>query len=161
MSRLATDRSERLVSNATLHALPWHVSAPRPDSFVTSLPPGSQVVLLGQGDSGTSPTLKKMRLIHRVRSTTPKIESFHQLVSENLTRGLKYLLDVLPDMQLELSEAYGDIYYEEGCIDAEVEGGRNMGGERRMRTGRRGGTTSEDIAAHLALIDHAEDIADS
>jgi hypothetical protein len=110
------------------------------------------VVLFGQCDSGTLPTLKKMCLIHCVRSTTPKIESFHQLVSENLTRGLKYLLDALPDMRPELPEAYGDIYYEEGCIDVGVEGGRNMGGERRMKTGRCGGTTSEDIAVRIIVL---------
>ncbi|KAJ7885963.1 hypothetical protein B0H14DRAFT_3431592 [Mycena olivaceomarginata] len=93
---VATDRPERLVFNATLHALTSHLSA-RWSSSASATP-------------ATLPTLKKMCLIHRVRSTTPKIESFHQLVSENLTHGLKYLLDALPDMRPELLEAYGDIY---------------------------------------------------
>ncbi|KAJ6451199.1 heterotrimeric G protein alpha subunit 4 [Mycena sanguinolenta] len=71
-----------------------------------------KVLLLGSGDSGKSTILKQMRLIHRVPFTTPEIESFRQLVFENLTRGLKYLLDALPDMELELPEAYSDADYE-------------------------------------------------
>jgi hypothetical protein len=36
-------------------------------------------------------------------------ESFRQLVFDNLTRGLKYLLDALPDMGLALPEVYSNL----------------------------------------------------
>ncbi|KAF8131748.1 guanine nucleotide-binding protein alpha-2 subunit [Mycena galopus ATCC 62051] len=63
------------------------------------------VLLLGSGDSGKSTILKQMRLIHKVPFSPQETESFRQLVFENLTRGLKYLLDALPDMALELPTA--------------------------------------------------------
>ncbi|KAJ7452662.1 heterotrimeric G protein alpha subunit 4 [Mycena latifolia] len=70
-----------------------------------------KVLLLGSGDSGKSTILKQMRLIHRVPFSPQETESFRQLVFDNLTRGLKYLLDALPDMALELPPA----------IEADVE----------------------------------------
>ncbi|KAJ6605462.1 hypothetical protein DFH09DRAFT_1121413, partial [Mycena vulgaris] len=47
-----------------------------------------------------------MRVIHRVPFSPPRQETefFRQLVFDNLTRGLKYLLDALPDMGLALPD---------------------------------------------------------
>jgi hypothetical protein len=44
------------------------------------------------------------------------MESFRQHVFENLTRGFKYLLDVLPEMGLELPSSYTDVDPETGCV---------------------------------------------
>lgn len=45
-----------------------------------------------------------MRLIHKLPFSTQEIESYRQLVFENLTRGLKYLIDAMEDMELKVSE---------------------------------------------------------
>jgi guanine nucleotide-binding protein subunit alpha, other len=45
-----------------------------------------------------------MRLIHRVPFSPAEIESYRQLVFNNLTHGLKYLLDAMYDMDLKVSE---------------------------------------------------------
>jgi guanine nucleotide-binding protein subunit alpha, other len=45
-----------------------------------------------------------MRLIHRVPFSSQEVESYRQLVFNNLTHGLKYLLDAMEDMNLEVSE---------------------------------------------------------
>ncbi|KAJ7652667.1 heterotrimeric G protein alpha subunit 4 [Mycena polygramma] len=80
-----------------------------------------KVLLLGSGDSGKSTILKQMRLIHKVPFSPQETESFRQLVFDNLTRGLKYLLDALPDMELELPETYtGLIERAEDLKDGEV-----------------------------------------
>ena len=63
-----------------------------------------KVLLLGSGDSGKSTILKQMRLIHRVPFSAQEIESYRQLVFNNLTHGLKYLLDAMEDMNLAVSE---------------------------------------------------------
>lgn len=63
-----------------------------------------KVLLLGSGDSGKSTILKQMRLIHRVPFSSQEIESYRQLVFDNLTRGLKYLLDAMEEMELKVSE---------------------------------------------------------
>ena len=44
-----------------------------------------------------------MRLIHRVPFSTQEVESFRQLIFNNLTHGLKYVLDSMEDMQLVVS----------------------------------------------------------
>ncbi|THH31576.1 hypothetical protein EUX98_g2608 [Antrodiella citrinella] len=67
-----------------------------------------KVLLLGSGDSGKSTVLKQMRLIHRVPFSTQEIESYRQLVFNNLTHGMKYLIDSMEDMGISLSEAYGE-----------------------------------------------------
>lgn len=45
-----------------------------------------------------------MRLIHRVPFSAQEIESYRQLTFDNLTRGLKYVLDAMEDMDLKVSE---------------------------------------------------------
>lgn len=45
-----------------------------------------------------------MRLIHKLPFSAQEIESYRQLVFENLTRGLKYLIDAMEDMELKVSE---------------------------------------------------------
>lgn len=39
-----------------------------------------------------------MRLIHKMPFSSQEIESYRQLVYDNLTRGIKYILDAMPDM---------------------------------------------------------------
>lgn len=63
-----------------------------------------KVLLLGSGDSGKSTILKQMRLIHKIPFAPHEIESYRQLIFENLTRGLKYLLDAMEDMELKVLE---------------------------------------------------------
>ena|ERR1700722_18669329 len=45
-----------------------------------------------------------MRLIHKVPFTPEEIESYRQLVFNNLTHGIKYVLDAMEDMELKVSE---------------------------------------------------------
>jgi len=63
-----------------------------------------KVLLLGSGDSGKSTVLKQMRLIHKVPFSTQEIENYRQLVFNNLTQGLKYLLESMEDMELQVSD---------------------------------------------------------
>ncbi|KAK0191997.1 guanine nucleotide-binding protein alpha-2 subunit [Armillaria mellea] len=63
-----------------------------------------KVLLLGSGDSGKSTVLKQMRFIHRVPFSPQEIESYRQLTFDNLTRGLKYVLDAMEDMDLKVQE---------------------------------------------------------
>jgi guanine nucleotide-binding protein subunit alpha len=44
-----------------------------------------------------------MRLIHRIPFTTAETEHFRQLIFENLTRGLRSILDAMVDMELTVS----------------------------------------------------------
>lgn len=44
-----------------------------------------------------------MRLIHRVPFSSQEVESFRQLIFNNLTHGLKYVLDSMEDMELAVS----------------------------------------------------------
>jgi guanine nucleotide-binding protein subunit alpha len=44
-----------------------------------------------------------MRLIHRILFSPQEVETFRQLVFNNLTHGLKYLLDAMEDMDLAVS----------------------------------------------------------
>ncbi|KAI0785911.1 heterotrimeric G protein alpha subunit 4 [Abortiporus biennis] len=64
-----------------------------------------KVLLLGSGDSGKSTILKQMRLIHRVPFSAQEIETYRQLVFNNLTHGMKYLLDSMEDMNIEISDS--------------------------------------------------------
>ena len=45
-----------------------------------------------------------MRLIHKVPFSPAEIEHYRQLVFDNITRGLRYLLDAMEDMELKVSE---------------------------------------------------------
>lgn len=63
-----------------------------------------KVLLLGSGDSGKSTILKQMRLIHKMPFTPSEIEHYRQLVFDNLTRGIRYVLDAMEDMELKVSE---------------------------------------------------------
>lgn len=47
--------------------------------------------------------LQQMRLIHRIPFSPQEVETFRQLVFNNLTHGLKYLLDAMEDMDLAVS----------------------------------------------------------
>ncbi|CDO70956.1 hypothetical protein BN946_scf184829.g65 [Trametes cinnabarina] len=62
-----------------------------------------KVLLLGSGDSGKSTILKQMRLIHRVPFSSQEIESYRQLVFNNLTHGLYSVIEAMEDMELEVS----------------------------------------------------------
>ncbi|KAH9836650.1 heterotrimeric G protein alpha subunit 4 [Rhodofomes roseus] len=61
-----------------------------------------KVLLLGSGDSGKSTILKQMRLIHRVPFSPQEVESYRQLVFNNLTHGMKYVVDAMEDMELSV-----------------------------------------------------------
>ncbi|KAF5312023.1 hypothetical protein D9619_003664 [Psilocybe cf. subviscida] len=61
-----------------------------------------KVLLLGSGDSGKSTVLKQMRLIHKLPFQPHEIEHYRQLVFDNLTRGLRYVLDAMEDLDLEV-----------------------------------------------------------
>jgi hypothetical protein len=45
-----------------------------------------------------------MRLIHQVAFSSQEIESYRQLVFDNLTRGMKAVLDAMDDMELKVTE---------------------------------------------------------
>ncbi|CAE6426258.1 unnamed protein product [Rhizoctonia solani] len=62
-----------------------------------------KVLLLGSGDSGKSTVLKQMRVIHNDKFTPQEIESYRQLVFNNIIRGAVMLVDALLAMQLQLS----------------------------------------------------------
>ncbi|OJT08510.1 Guanine nucleotide-binding protein alpha-2 subunit [Trametes pubescens] len=68
-----------------------------------------KVLLLGSGDSGKSTILKQMRLIHRVPFSSQEIESYRQLVFNNLTHGLSNVIDAMEDMDLDVSEENKDL----------------------------------------------------
>ncbi|KAI1789170.1 heterotrimeric G protein alpha subunit 4 [Ganoderma leucocontextum] len=68
-----------------------------------------KVLLLGSGDSGKSTILKQMRLIHRVPFSSQEIESYRQLIFNNLTHGLKNVIDAMDDMELEVSPENRDL----------------------------------------------------
>jgi guanine nucleotide-binding protein subunit alpha, other len=51
-----------------------------------------------------------MRLIHSVPFSAQERESYRQLIFNNLTEGMKYLLDAMEEMDLKLSEANEQYY---------------------------------------------------
>ena len=46
---------------------------------------------------------KQMRLIHRVPFKPEEVESYRQLIFNNLTHGMKYVIESMDDMGLEVS----------------------------------------------------------
>lgn len=50
-----------------------------------------------------------MRLIHRVPFSSQEIESYRQLIFNNLTHGLKNVIDAMDDMELEVSPENRDL----------------------------------------------------
>lgn len=59
-----------------------------------------------------------MRLIHRVPFSAQEVESYRQLVFNNLTHGLKYLLDAMEDMELQVSPENADaVHVIEDAVD--------------------------------------------
>ncbi|KAF7368143.1 Guanine nucleotide-binding protein alpha-2 subunit [Mycena sanguinolenta] len=102
-----------------------------------------KVLLLGSG---------RLWQIHH-----PQTNASHPPCPLHPTRD-RYLLDALPDMELELPEIYTDIY--EGG-EAEASGKDGYVAKRGMRgAGTEEGTRPDGIATDLALIEHAEDIGD-
>ncbi|KAH7330741.1 guanine nucleotide-binding protein alpha-2 subunit [Rhizoctonia solani] len=61
-----------------------------------------KVLLLGPSDSGKSTILKQMRIIHNDKFTPQEIESYRQLVFNNIVRGAVMLSDALPAMGMQL-----------------------------------------------------------
>ena len=50
-----------------------------------------------------------MRLIHKVGFSSQEREHYRQLIFDNLTRGLKYVLDAMEDMELKVKD--GNVQY--------------------------------------------------
>ncbi|EJT99100.1 heterotrimeric G protein alpha subunit 4 [Dacryopinax primogenitus] len=67
-----------------------------------------KVLLLGSGDSGKSTILKQMRLIHRVPFTDNEIESFRQLVFQNLLEGMRLLLEAAELLDIKIGPEQQD-----------------------------------------------------
>ncbi|KAG6826267.1 hypothetical protein H0H92_000505 [Tricholoma furcatifolium] len=63
-----------------------------------------KVLLLGSGDSGKTTLLKQMRLLHMPFSPQ-EIESYRQLIFDNITWGLRFLINAMDGMELEVSKA--------------------------------------------------------
>jgi len=122
-----------------------------------------KVLLLGSGDSGKSTILKQMRLIHRVPFSAQETESFRQLVFDNITRGLNYLLDAVHDMDLDMPSAYTAVYPEDdpegraGYVCGWAPGENGGGGKRGPN---KDGVKPDALAADLQLVENAEDLRD-
>lgn len=59
---------------------------------------------------------QQMRLIHRVPFSPEEIENYRQLVFNNLTTGMAYVLEAMEDMGLEVAEE--NLPYVEMIINA-------------------------------------------
>lgn len=66
-------------------------------------PQGVQLIRRSYCRCRPTDTLQQMRLIHRVPFSSQEVESFRQLIFNNLTHGLKYVLDSMEDMELAVS----------------------------------------------------------
>lgn len=76
-----------------------------------------KVLLLGSGDSGKTTILKQLGLLHQMSFSAQEVESYRNLVFNNITRDLKYLLDTVSytDLQehrpcIRLIEQVQDLY---------------------------------------------------
>ncbi|KAJ7481009.1 heterotrimeric G-protein alpha subunit, GPA2-like protein [Mycena galericulata] len=65
----------------------------------------AKILLLGSADSGKSTLLKQMRIIYSVPFSSHEIESYRQLVFDNLGLGIQPLLESLSDFGLSLPHA--------------------------------------------------------
>jgi len=52
--------------------------------------------------------LQQMRLIHHVPFSPQEVEFFRQIIWNNLTHGVKYILDSMEDMELKVSSENSD-----------------------------------------------------
>ncbi|KAF8638677.1 hypothetical protein AX17_002022 [Amanita inopinata Kibby_2008] len=77
-----------------------------------------KVLLLGSGDSGKSTVLKQMRVIHKVPFSPQEIEMYRQIAFDNITRGLRYVLEAMDEMELKLSE--GNLVHAD-LVDSVIE----------------------------------------
>ena len=48
--------------------------------------------------------IQQMRLIHKVPFSSQEIENYRQLVFNNLTFGLRYVLEAMEEMELEVAD---------------------------------------------------------
>ncbi|KAG8835769.1 hypothetical protein FRC17_001163 [Serendipita sp. 399] len=64
-----------------------------------------KILLLGSGDSGKSTVLKQMRLIHQVGFSPQEIESYRQLVFNNLVHGMRLVLESMSIFSLDVEPA--------------------------------------------------------
>ncbi|KAJ7609486.1 heterotrimeric G-protein alpha subunit, GPA2-like protein [Roridomyces roridus] len=116
-----------------------------------------KVLLLGSGDSGKSTVLKQMRVIHQVPFTEQERESYRQLVWENVVRGVKYLLDSMADMGIEMPEVYANAAPKREGLEGE-EG--KTPGDDLPRHADYPEVGIDEIAADVAMIETAEDLRD-
>ncbi|KAJ7217520.1 G-protein alpha subunit-domain-containing protein [Mycena rebaudengoi] len=123
-----------------------------------------KLLLLDSGDSGKSTIVKQMRLIHRPFSMQ-EVESYRQVIFDNLTRGLNDLLDALLDMDLELPPTYTHVYpmddprgrggYVQGWAPGEC-GGMNRIGDGQDEKGAK----PDDLQTDVELIKSAPILCD-
>ncbi|KAJ7501230.1 G-protein alpha subunit-domain-containing protein [Mycena galericulata] len=124
-----------------------------------------KVLLLGSGDSGKSTLLEQMRLFHGMSFSAREIDSYRQLIFDNLMRGVKYLLDDLLDMGLELPPAYTHVYSKDdyrgrgGYVQGWAPG--ECGGMGRMGDGPdEEGVKPDELLTDVRLIGSAPDLRD-
>jgi len=69
-------------------------------------PEGTRVLFSGPPRATTELTIfaQQMRLIHKVPFSPQEIENYRQLVFNNLTYGLRYVLEAMEDMELEVAD---------------------------------------------------------
>ncbi|KAF8145037.1 guanine nucleotide binding protein, alpha subunit [Mycena galopus ATCC 62051] len=124
-----------------------------------------KVLLLGSCDSGKSTILNQMRLIHNMPFSGQELRSYRQIVFDNLIRGLKYLLDALPNMDLRLPSAYTHVYPEDdpqgrgGYVQGWAPG--ECGGMNRIGDGLdEEGVRANELQQDVDLIESAPHLCD-
>ncbi|KAJ7267893.1 G-protein alpha subunit-domain-containing protein [Mycena rebaudengoi] len=123
-----------------------------------------KLLLLDSGDSGKSTIIKQMRLIHRPFSMQ-EVESYRQVIFDNLTRGLNDLLDALLDMDLEVPPAYTHVYPKDdpqgrgGYVQGWAPG--ECGGMNRIGDGLdEKGAKPDDLPTDVERIKNAPSLCD-
>ncbi|KAJ7624459.1 G-protein alpha subunit-domain-containing protein [Roridomyces roridus] len=66
----------------------------------------AKVLLLGNGESGKSTLLKQMRMIYNLPFSSSEIEHWRQIIFDNMTRGMHYIMEELIDRGLEVPIAH-------------------------------------------------------